>query len=324
MKRHRSPNSAEEGSARAKLPMTSSRSTTAEPQAELRIRITVTLRSATKAARNDPLPPKQYSSKMLEQVTANDSNQSTSTNSVRTTEGPHDPAGPQASSAAGPPEYVKGEHPAGTMGADDEKVDNGNNDNDHVDEDHDDDDGDHSEYDDDDDWGGYSDGDDDDSQSYDDGVPWLEEIDGFVTLNPMEDQPATSRRAENDIAECNAKLIRRNQMRESFWLEMEGPLQETHNLAFDLFDRYGRLDPEFYEHDLRKGTGVWGNELDHGDILLFETLKVSAGYRQRRIGTKIVNAIMETTRKKVSNSVGFFALVCPGFLISELPSGAVD
>jgi len=108
-------------------------------------------------------------------------------------------------------------------------------------------------------------------------------------------------------------------MRESFWLKMEVPLQETHDLAFDLFDRYGRLDREFYEHDFRKGTGVWGNELNRGDLLLFETLKVHADYRRCDIGTNLVKAILAKTRKKVSESVGFFAVARPRFLYTELP-----
>lgn len=108
-------------------------------------------------------------------------------------------------------------------------------------------------------------------------------------------------------------------MRESFWEEMECPTQDTHDLAFELFDRYGRLNPEFYDHDVNKGSGVWGDELDHGDLLILEELKVDTAYRRRGIGTKLVNAILEKTRKKVSHRVGFFALVRPGALRSELP-----
>lgn len=93
---------------------------------------------------------------------------------------------------------------------------------------------------------------------------------------------------------------------------MEEPTRETHDLAFDLFDRYGRLNTEFYEHDINKGTGVWGKELDRGDLLLFEEIRVDAAHRRRGIGAKLVNAILEKTRKKVSDEVGFFALTSPG------------
>lgn len=154
---------------------------------------------------------------------------------------------------------------------------------------------------------------------YDDGLPWYEEIDSLAALEPSTDVSTVSRGAERGIGGCNAKLIRRGMMRESFWLEMESPAQETHDLAFDLFDRYGRLNPEFYDHDVNKGSGVWGNELDRGDLLLFEMLGVDSAYRRRGIGTKLVNAILEKTTKKVSERVGFFALARPGFLWREIP-----
>lgn len=171
-----------------------------------------------------------------------------------------------------------------------------------------------------------SDEDEDDSEDLDgfsdydsdDEFPWYEELAGLAKLKPSTDSPTISRRAEKHIGGCNAKLIRRGKMRESFWFEMEQPTQETCDLAFDLFDRYGRLNPEFYEHDINKGTGVWGNELDRGDLLFFEELTVDAAHRRRGIGTKLVNAILEKTRKKVSERVGFFALARPGFLWREV------
>ena len=162
----------------------------------------------------------------------------------------------------------------------------------------------------------------------DDEFPWFEEIDGLATLKPSTDNAAISsgpaRGEERQIGGCDAKLIRRNKIRESFWLEMESPTQETSDLAFDLFDRYGRLNPWFYEHDFHKGSGVWGNELDHGDLLLFEVVKVDAAYRRRGIGMKLVNAILDKTRKKVSEQAGFFALACPGFLWSEMSPDTRD
>lgn len=152
----------------------------------------------------------------------------------------------------------------------------------------------------------------------DDEFPWFEEIDGLATLKQSTDMPTISCAGERQVGGCNAKLIRRGMIRESFWLEMEEPTQETSDLAFDLFDRYGRLNPEVYEHDVNKGTGVWGKELDRGDLLLFEYVSVDIAHRRRGIGTKLVNAILEKTKKKVSERVGFFALVRPGFLRSEV------
>lgn len=106
-------------------------------------------------------------------------------------------------------------------------------------------------------------------------------------------------------------------MRESFWLEMEEPTQETNDLAVDLFDRYGRLNTQFYDHEVKKGSGVWGSELDHGDLLLFQELIVDETYRRRSIGTELVMAILEKTRKKVVGD--FFARARPGALWSQIP-----
>lgn len=147
---------------------------------------------------------------------------------------------------------------------------------------------------------------------------WYEELDGLAKLMPSTEMPTTSRKSKQKVGTCRAKLIRRSIMRESFWAEMEAPTQDTHNLAFELFDRYGRLNPELYEHDVNKGTGVWGTELDRGDLLIIETVQVDKGYRRRGIGTKLVNAILEKTRKKVSEQEGFFVLTRPGFLWREV------
>ncbi|KAL9082518.1 MAG: hypothetical protein Q9165_008867, partial [Trypethelium subeluteriae] len=45
---------------------------------------------------------------------------------------------------------------------------------------------------------------------------------------------------------------------------MEEPTSGTANLAFDVFDRYGRLRKEFKEHAFKRGTGIWQDELDGG------------------------------------------------------------
>ena len=132
---------------------------------------------------------------------------------------------------------------------------------------------------------------------------WLEQIDGHANVD------------HNVVADCDAKLIRRARMRSGFWIQMEEPSEETSDLAFELFDRYGCLSREFYDHEIRKGSGVWGQELDHGDILLFENLSVEPLWRHQGIGTKIVNAILDKVRAKSS---GFFAFAQPGYLTRDL------
>lgn len=54
-------------------------------------------------------------------------------------------------------------------------------------------------------------------------------------------------------------------------------------LAFELFDRYGRLRSELVTYPTIKRSGVWGRELDHGDILLIEAISVDQGYRRQNL-----------------------------------------
>ncbi|KAI9872072.1 MAG: hypothetical protein M1830_002100, partial [Pleopsidium flavum] len=93
---------------------------------------------------------------------------------------------------------------------------------------------------------------------------WLKTIVGKVTY-------AANTPDAKDIAHACAKLIKRNHIRRTFHEDMEEPSQDTSQLGFDLFDCYGCLKHELIEHCVKKGSGVWGDEVDIGDILLVET-----------------------------------------------------
>src|SRR5215469_11531998 len=136
---------------------------------------------------------------------------------------------------------------------------------------------------------------------------WLEQMDGEVTLK--------ERNGSAQIGYCKCKLIRRARMRHVFYDEMEEPSCETSSLAFDIFDRYGRLRKEFKTHPIKRGTGLWQHELDNGDLLLFEELKIDKRYRRRGLGKRLVEAVLEKTCEK---SESFFALVQPGYLYREV------
>ncbi|KAI5461999.1 hypothetical protein BGZ63DRAFT_354682 [Mariannaea sp. PMI_226] len=125
---------------------------------------------------------------------------------------------------------------------------------------------------------------------------WLEQIDGDAMEKGVQ------------IAYCDAKLIRRDQIAFGFWAGMDEPGIETSDLASELFDRYGRLERKYYEHDLNRGTGVWGPEMHSGDLLLFQSLDMECQTRRPELGARIVKAILDKVRKK---SERFFALVRP-------------
>ncbi|KAI8718497.1 hypothetical protein NCS52_00628700 [Fusarium sp. LHS14.1] len=134
-------------------------------------------------------------------------------------------------------------------------------------------------------------------------LQWLERINRVAILK------------RTRIGRSDAILIRRLQIHHKFWTAMEEPTRQTSELAFELFDRYGRLRKEIREHPVNKGTGVWGKELDGEDILLFESIRIEPGYRRQKIGTKVVNAVLDKARRK---STKFFAFVKPGYLVEEI------
>ncbi|KAI1343004.1 hypothetical protein F5Y15DRAFT_273861 [Xylariaceae sp. FL0016] len=115
--------------------------------------------------------------------------------------------------------------------------------------------------------------------------PWIEMINSFAYLKGSSTGINESR---DQIGSCRCALIRREMTGRDFHREMEEPTEETSALAFDFFDQHGRLRNEFKQHSIKRRSGVWGDEMDHGDLLL-----------------RLVNAILGETRRK---SPTFFAV----------------
>ena len=137
---------------------------------------------------------------------------------------------------------------------------------------------------------------------------WLEPIDVTIT------HASATNVTPKDVGSCEAKLIRRTQMRGNFHDELEQPSPETSTLAFDLFDRHGRLRTEFGSHPVKKGSGVWGQGLNHGDMLLIEEIFINKNYRRQGLGRSIVEALLTEVRQKTWS---FFAFVRPDCMKKE-------
>ncbi|KAK8079469.1 hypothetical protein PG997_007287 [Apiospora hydei] len=142
-------------------------------------------------------------------------------------------------------------------------------------------------------------------------LPWLKEITAIGSEDGAQ------------IAACDAKLIKRDRIRPSFWQDMEEPCQETRDLAFGLFDRYGRVSRKYIEPGFRQGNGVWGRELDDGDILLFEKLVVDSRARRRGVGTKIARAVLGRVRDDAGQRK-YVVVVRPGVLTQEVAGSGGD
>ena len=62
---------------------------------------------------------------------------------------------------------------------------------------------------------------------------------------------------------------------ENFYIHMNEEAKPLRDLAFRLFDKFGRLRPEFVENERKRGTGVWGRELDEGVLLYVTSVRVA-------------------------------------------------
>lgn len=71
------------------------------------------------------------------------------------------------------------------------------------------------------------------------------------------------------------------------------PTQGHEQLATDLFDHYGSLRPEFIDHPLRRGSGIWGDELSEGNILLIEEIHVEDSYRRQSLARRLVSLVFD-------------------------------
>lgn len=120
---------------------------------------------------------------------------------------------------------------------------------------------------------------------------------------------------KNFIAECTsdgvvvatalARYIYREGMRSEFWERMEEPSEETCGVAFHVFDRYGTVQTKYKDHPVQRGTGVWGNELDHGPLFLIEKVHVTAlELRRKGLGQKLVSLLLNKARQFCLNEKG--------------------
>ncbi|KAJ5263953.1 hypothetical protein N7478_011558 [Penicillium angulare] len=100
------------------------------------------------------------------------------------------------------------------------------------------------------------------------------------------------------VATALARYIHRESIRSEFWEEMELPEEETCNVAFHVFDRYGTVKTKYKDHPVQRGTGVWGSELDHGPLFLIEKIHVTAlDLRRKGLGREIVSLLLRKAKQ---------------------------
>lgn len=129
------------------------------------------------------------------------------------------------------------------------------------------------------------------SDSDDEEWPWLKK------------NHAEEKRGGRIVASCVAYRIDRKPIRANFYTEMEEPTQDLAELAFDLFDRWGCVKDDFLYHPVKKGTGTWGEELNGGKILFFQSLTVEENFRRQGIGRKLAQNLWAKVIAETSASI---------------------
>ncbi|KAI1619122.1 hypothetical protein EDD36DRAFT_460752 [Exophiala viscosa] len=132
---------------------------------------------------------------------------------------------------------------------------------------------------------------------------WLEPVNVSVTT-------VRGLSVGEQIGYCRAKLVRKEKIRTRFHESMRKPIFELVLLAFDLFDRYGRLIHDYKHHPVRKGSGIWGTELDRRDILLIEYVHVDERHRGQGIGVSMLGILRDVVSHKARNG-DFVTIVWP-------------
>lgn len=121
---------------------------------------------------------------------------------------------------------------------------------------------------------------------------WIVVLDGALT-DPIPEDGESSQETAAWHGYCRAKLVLRDRIHANFGAYATSATPEMKRMAHDLFDRYGRLRTEFKDHTFMSGSGVWGDELSVGDILLIENVLADVNVRYRGKGRAIFNNVVK-------------------------------
>lgn len=141
---------------------------------------------------------------------------------------------------------------------------------------------------------------------------WFEAIDGSIHLKQANDAAE-----EEPSGFCTSALIRRNHIRAVFYHQIEEPTEESSAMGFALFDRYGRLKTKFKEHGSDPGSGIWGDELDTGDIHLIDQVRINNDLRHKGLGKMLLEAVLDRGIAK-SNSRTYTAIARIAVMTSDI------
>ncbi|KAF7548956.1 hypothetical protein G7Z17_g6715 [Cylindrodendrum hubeiense] len=147
--------------------------------------------------------------------------------------------------------------------------------------------------------------------------PWLEPINGLVLAKEACDAKLWS----PNSGSCLSKLIRRDMIQSQFYQKIEEPTVDMAMMGLELFDKNGRLIPDFRKGGSRQGSGIWNREVDTGDILLIDEFHIKDSHNGFMLGDILFNAILEKARTK---SPKFVVIAAPTAFARERTEGSLD
>ena len=113
------------------------------------------------------------------------------------------------------------------------------------------------------------------------------------------------------IAFMKGFFLQRNKIRSNFQQAIKAVNESVSDILADLFDRYGRLKWQYKDHKMLKGTGVWADELDHGNLLIINTIYLDEEWADVALGAGMLKQVLEVTCQKKLNPA--FILIDPTF-----------
>ncbi|KAI9677493.1 MAG: hypothetical protein M1817_006447 [Caeruleum heppii] len=100
------------------------------------------------------------------------------------------------------------------------------------------------------------------------------------------------------VGTANARIINRRVIRREFYENMEAASEDAATAASDLFDRWGCLKQVLIDHPFKKGSGVWGRELDNGSFLLIEEILVQESHQRQGLGTRLARLLFKKAAQR--------------------------
>eukprot|EP01113_Clastostelium_recurvatum_P008602 TRINITY_DN14085_c0_g1_i1.p1 TRINITY_DN14085_c0_g1~~TRINITY_DN14085_c0_g1_i1.p1 ORF type:complete len:615 (+),score=101.38 TRINITY_DN14085_c0_g1_i1:68-1846(+) len=113
------------------------------------------------------------------------------------------------------------------------------------------------------------------------------------------------------LASATLLLIHKDRMKRDFYEIMDMHSDETSRLATSIFTDRGLIRPKLISNPAERGSGVWGEEINNGSILLVEEIRVLEQYRRRGLGRWLLRKIF--TIPEIANSC-LFAYAWPTVL----------